>query len=121
MIDDPCRDRMQHDAVHPEDLAHMLQMLLVAAQPVDILDNDDIRQTGDDHCEKLLETGALHRRAGDAVIAAPGHELEPVALGIPPREGLLVGDRCGAVIRVIEALAAIADRTLGHVVSEGTT
>ncbi|WP_249341673.1 hypothetical protein [Sphingomonas sp. 3P27F8] len=46
MIDDSSCDRVQHHTMYPEDLAHMLQMFLVAAQAINVLDNNDVRLTG---------------------------------------------------------------------------
>nr|WP_208402380.1 hypothetical protein [Sphingomonas oligoaromativorans] len=109
MVDDPRGDRVQRDSMQPEQLAHILEMLLIAAQAIDILNNDRIDIASPDHIQHMFETGALHGSAGDAVVCVPRNEVQPVTLGIGAREHFLVGDRRRPIVGIVEALAAIAE------------
>jgi len=101
MVDNPGGDRVQHHPMHAEDFAHVLQMFLVAAQPVDILDDDGLGLPRHNGRQQPLQPGPLHRRAGNAIVAMPCDELQAVALGIGPGEGLLIGNRGGALVGIV--------------------
>ncbi|MEG3162928.1 hypothetical protein U1763_20775 [Sphingomonas sp. LB2R24] len=114
VVDPAGYHRMYRHPVQPEQFHHVHKMLCVAAQPVDILDDEDVDTAAGDQRQHVAQAGPFHRRAGDAVIAVKSDQCQPVALGIAFGEHALVGDRGGTVVRVVEALAAIGDGSVRH-------
>ena len=114
VVDPPSRDSVEYHIMYGEQLAHIGQMLLVAAEPVHILDDQNLRLAGFESGKRGLESRALHRGASDAIVAVKSDELHAMLTGIGLRKHLLVIDRGGAMVRIVEALAAIANGELGH-------
>ncbi|KHA65327.1 hypothetical protein [Sphingomonas sp. Ant20] len=114
-IVDPAGDyRVHRHPVQTKQLHHVHEMLGVAAQPVDILDDEDADPAAGDLCQHIAQTGPFHRCAGDAVITVKGDQFQLVAFSIAFGEHALVGDRGGTVVRIVEAFAAIGNGGLGH-------
>ncbi len=89
-------------------------MLRVASEPVDVFDDEDPDLPRSEHLERRLQAWPFHRRAGDPVIAVEAEQIEAMRARICFGEKLLVVDRRRALVRVIEALAAIGDGWFAH-------
>src|SRR3954447_6088795 len=79
--------RDKGDALRIEDLDDLGEVGQRSGQPVDLVADDHVNLAGLDIGEKLLQGGALHRRAGEAAIIIGLSEAGPalVALALDVR------------------------------------
>nr|WP_229839638.1 hypothetical protein [Sphingomonas glacialis] len=105
---------MDGHLIQPEQLHHVVDMLRVAPEPVDVFDDEDPDLPRSEHLERRLQARPLHRRARDPVIAVEAEQIEAMRARICFGEEVLVIDRRRALVRVIEALAAIGDGWFAH-------
>ncbi|QYE36295.1 hypothetical protein KZX46_10410 [Polymorphobacter sp. PAMC 29334] len=108
--------RVERDAVIAEDLRHVLDMLLIPAETINVLDDQDLDPALDERLQDLLETGTLHRRPTDPIVAMERFEREATGGSIGRSRDALIVDGGRPVVRVVEALASVADRILSHAV-----
>src|SRR5690606_25787458 len=114
VVDPPCGDCMHGHVVGGEQLAHERQVFLVAAEPVDVLYDQDFRLAGLERGEHGLKARSFHRGTGDAIITVKSNQMETVLLCVVTRKQLLIIHGGCSVLRIVEALSAIGNSTEVH-------
>lgn len=107
VVDHAGRYGVDRHVVEPQDLRHVLEVLLVAPQPVDVLDDQRVDAAPADGGEHRLKAGPLHRRAGDPVVAVEADQLEAVPLRAGLGEVPLAAHGGGLSVGIVEALAPV--------------
>lgn len=77
MVDYTRRHGVQHGAVEAENLAHMLEMFLVAAQAIAVPDDHYIDLMRGDRGEQLLQRRPFYGCAGNAIITSQATNSSP--------------------------------------------
>ena len=85
-------------------------MFLIAAEPIDVLNNEYLGLACNKGGYCSLETGPFHGCASHAIVPEKIDEKPAFPFGIATCEQVLIVDRGGSVSWIVEALAAVADR-----------